>query len=89
MLQLTENQQLNDYTSLSLNKAPIFTTIQTDGIVKMTITDVDVGNYISSIMVTGKPVIMSNGALKVAVTGDIEGCVVNGQLVQTVAETPA
>ena len=86
MLQLTENQQLNDYTTLALTTAPTFNTVQTDGVVQMTITAVDVGAYLSSLVLTGKPVIMTNGAIRVAVTGDIDGCVVNGQLVQTVAE---
>jgi len=89
MLQLTENQQLNDYTSLALTTAPTFNTVQTDGVVQMTITAVDVGAYLSSLVSNGKPVIMTNGAIKVAVTGNIDGCVVNGQLVQTVAETAA
>ena len=84
MLQLTENQQLNDYTTLALTTAPTFNTVQTDGVVQMTITAVDVGAYLSSLVSTGKPVIMTNGAIKVAVTGNINGCVVNGQLVQTV-----
>ena len=87
MLQLTENQQLNDYTTLALTTAPTFNTVQTDGVVQMTITAVDVGSYLSSLVSVGKPVIMTNGAIKVAVTGNINGCVVNGQLVQTVAET--
>ena len=86
MLQLTENQQLNDYTTLALTTAPTFNTVQTDGVVQMTITAVDVGAYLSSLVSTGKLVIMTNGAIKVAVTGNIYGCVVNGQLVQTVAE---
>lgn len=87
MFQLTENQQLNNYTSLSLDSAPTFKTVQTDGVVQMTVTAVDVGAYLSSLVSTGKPVIMTNGAIKVAVTGNIDGCVVNGQLVQTVTET--
>ena len=86
MLQLTENQQLNDYTTLALTVAPTMNSISTDGAVKMTVSTEDVGYYVMSIISTGKPVIMTNGALKVAVTGDIDGCVVNGQLVQTVAE---
>ncbi len=86
MLQLTENQQLNDYTSLALTTAPIFNTVQTDGVVQMIIATVDVGAYLSSLISTGKPVIMTNGAIKVAVTGNIDGCVVNGQLVQAVTE---
>ena len=86
MLQLTENQQLNDYTTLALTVAPTMNSIATDGAVKMTVSAEDVGYYVASLISTGKPVIMTNGALKVAVTGDIEGCVVNGQLVQTVAE---
>lgn len=89
MLQLTENQQLNDYTSLSLDSSPTFKTVQTDGVVQMTISTVDVGAYLSALMSNGKPVIMKNGAIKVAVTGNIDGCVVNGQLVQTAAETAA
>ena len=89
MLQLTENQQLNDYTTLALNTAPTFNTVQTDGVVQMTITAVDVGAYLSSLISTGKPVIMTNGTIKVAVTGNIDGCMVNGQLVQTVVETTA
>ena len=87
MLQLTENQQLNDYTTLALTTAPTFNTVQADGVVRMTITTVDVGAYLSSLISTGKPVIMTNGAIKVAVTGNIDGCVVNGQLVQTVTGT--
>ncbi len=86
MLQLTENRQLNDYTTLALTTAPVFNTVQTDGVVQMTITAVDVGAYLASLISTGKPVIMTNGAIKVAVTGNIDGCVVNGQLVQTVSE---
>lgn len=87
MLKLTENQQLNDYTTLALTTAPIFNTVQTDGVVQMTISTVDVGAYLSSLVSTGKPVIMTNGAIKVAVTGNIDDSVVNGQLVQTVSET--
>ncbi len=86
MLQLTENKQLNDYTTLALTTAPTFNTVQTDGVVQMAITAVDVGAYLSSLVSTGKPVIMTNGAIRVAVTGNIDGCVVNGKLVQTVAE---
>lgn len=90
MLQLTENQQLNDYTTLALTVAPTMNSIATDGVVKMTVSTEDVGYYVASLITTGKPVIMTNGALKVAVTGDIDGCVVNGQLVQSVVEpTPA
>ena len=86
MLQLTENQQLNDYTTLALTTAPTFKTVQADGVVQMTISTVDVGAYLSALISTGKPVIMTNGAIKVAVTGNIDDCVVDGQLVQTVAE---
>ena len=89
MLQLTENQQLNDYTTLALTVAPTMNSIATDGTVKMTVSAEDVGYYVASLITTGKPVIMTNGALKVAVTGDIDGCMVNGQLVQTVAEATA
>ena len=89
MLQLTENRQLNEYTTLALTTAPTFNTVQTDGVVQMTITAVDVGAYLSSLVSAGKPVIMTNGAIKVAVTGNIDGCVVNGKLVQTVAEATA
>jgi len=71
---------------LSLDSAPTFKTVQTDGVVQMTISTVDVGAYLSALVSNGKPVIMKNGAIKVAVTGNIDGCVVNGQLVQTVSE---
>ena len=37
MLQLTENQQLNDYTTLALTVAPTMNSIATDGAVKMTV----------------------------------------------------
>ena len=41
MLQLTENQQLNDYTTLALTTAPTFNTVQTEMFLEHAYVDTD------------------------------------------------